>query len=298
MLPLNKKVDEESSFSHEIKWDGFRVLAYLEGEVILESRNGQVLNARFPQIPPALKTVGQALVLDGEVVALGKEGKPDFSLLKGNAAGRAPLLYVVFDLLFWRGKSICALPWRKRREILEDLLKRQEAVFLSPILEGDQSSCLELVTEAGLEGVVSKEVNSPYLPGQRSHYWRKQKRRRTLDCVVVGLRRKNGGVRSLCLALYNLDGTLCYVGGVGSGLGEAEMAFLPQAADLLARTTPAVINPPPSQDLVTWFEPHLVAEIEYLELTSSGKLRHPVFLRFRFDKEAQACLKGAEGFDG
>ncbi|NLJ79650.1 MAG: hypothetical protein GX335_01325 [Firmicutes bacterium] len=296
MLPVLKEIGDESQFQHEIKWDGFRALAYVEKEVSLESRNGHELNSRFPQLLPGLKGLGQCLVLDGEIVALGKKGLPEFSLLKG-PFDEIPLIYIAFDLLFRRGRSLCHLPWGQRRQMLEELLRPQKQIYMSPLLEGDLKTCFQLAQQAGLEGIVSKQINSPYLAGERSHFWRKKKIRRTLDCVVAGLNYRKNRLRSLSLALYNLEGALFYIGSVGSGLGFEEIEFFEKAGNALARPAPPLRNPPEIRNSIIWLEPRLVVEIKYLEMTPQEKVRHPVFLRLRSDKDASRCIWGGNKFD-
>jgi bifunctional non-homologous end joining protein LigD len=292
MLPVDEPVPpNDEGFIHEIKWDGYRALAYLdERGATLESRNGRNLNSRFPNVAEALKELGIHAVVDGEIVAFSKEGQVDFSLLRSRKPD-SRICYVVFDLLSLRGEDLCPRPWLERRQQLETMVQEQGRVFLSPLLPGSASECLTFAAEHRLEGIVSKLRDSPYLPGVRSRAWRKQKIRRSLDCILAGVRMGQGKVRSLAAAVYTKDRSLLYLGNVGSGFSESEMDFVRQAMDILPRAPRCpCLNPPQENGSWQWYQPLAVFEVEYSELTPAKRLRHPVFLRFRLDKEAKECV--------
>jgi bifunctional non-homologous end joining protein LigD len=295
MLPLDQPLKEERGFIHEIKWDGFRVLAYLDGErVLLESRRGHSLNGRFPHLAEWLGSQGWQGVLDGEVTAFDAQGRPDFSLLRRSPQPRQ-VCYAVFDVLTWAGELLCSRPWLERRRVLERHVKAEGLVFLSPLLPGSLRDNLELAAEQRWEGIVSKQEQSPYLPGVRSAWWRKHKIRRSLEGVVFGVKCHSGEARSLALGLYLSDGRFWYVGSVGSGLGRREQEFLHHASGMLPAESPAALNSPANEDgSWIWLKPHLVAEVEYLEITPQLRLRHPVFVRFRFDKKPEECRLAGE----
>lgn len=289
MLPLDQPLRDEKGFIHEIKWDGFRVLAYLDrGEVLLESRNGHSLNQRFAQLLPELEKVGGTKVFDGEVVAFNQEGEVDFSSLRTHRP-LSPIFYIVFDLLFLEGEDLCAKPWFERRQCLDSIVSEDGLVRISPLLPDNLSSALAVAKGHGLEGIISKEKNSPYLPGSRSPLWRKQKFIKTLDCIMVGLKLMDDRIRSMAVALYQSEGTLFYLGNVGSGLSYKELSFLEQSLELLTSDQCPLVNPPVASEEWIWLKPLVVVEIEYLELTPAKRLRHPVFLRFRFDKDPKEC---------
>lgn len=290
MLPVYGPVSKDVDFTHELKWDGYRVLAHVDADdVVLLSRNGHSLNDRFPRIVDSLKKRKLQSILDGEVVALTAEGKVDFSLLHRRSPV-AHVCYIVFDVLQVQGQSLCPRPWMERRQHLEDLLPSEGVLLLSPLLPGSAKDNLAFAISQGFEGIVSKRRDSPYLPGTRSSTWLKQKRRRSLDCVFVGIKKTQGRLRSAAVGAYGDDGSLLYLGNVGSGFGEGELNFLEEAVWTLGtlKHCPCV-NPPTLKDHWIWCKPFLVLEIEYFELTPSRRLRHPVFRRFRFDKEARDC---------
>lgn len=291
MLPVEEPAPpDDLEFIHETKWDGYRVLAYLDGDVRLESRRGRNLNPLFPSVAERLSQLGLQAVLDGEVVALNKEGQVDFSLLQSRCPKKRTC-YIVFDVLFLQGEDFCERPWLERRKYLESVITNQGTVMLSPLLPGSAAESLSFAAEHHLEGIVSKDRNSPYLPGVRSPAWRKQKIRRSLDCIVIGVKMGKGRIRSLAAAVYRSDGSLLYLGNVGSGFSLRELDFIRKAIDILPRTPRCLCtNPPGAPGDWLWFKPLLVLEVEYTELTPAKRLRHPVFRRFRFDKEAKDCL--------
>ncbi len=297
MLPVTQSTHTgEEEFIHEIKWDGYRVLAHLQDATVsLHSRNGRNLNRYFPQVVEELRKSGLQAIFDGEVVALNKEGRVDFSLLKASLNSAAAICYVIFDLLYLHGENYCPRPWVERRNQLECLIQNQGIIFLSPILPGSASDGLSFAVENQLEGIVSKHKQSPYLPGVRSPYWRKQRVTKSLDCVLVGAKVERKTIRSIAVALYTADGSLFYLGNVGSGLTQRDLDFLQEAGGMLESSSDQspCSNPPWSSVAWIWYKPLVVVEVEYFELTSSKRLRHPVFKHFRFDKDPHDCVMEA-----
>ena len=296
MFPSSEPLFNEAGFVHEIKWDGYRALAYLGHDVEVRSRNGHLLNSKFPDLISVLHSMSnRKMVLDGEIVSFNEEGIPDFSLLQhGAREAKGELVYVVFDLLYLDGDILCQRPWKQRRTYLNELTQESKALTLSPVFSHSREEVLEAVNNLGLEGVVSKHEHSPYLPGEHSLYWRKLKRVKTADCVLVGYLESGNSVRSLCLAQYSSDRELLYIGKAGSGLGETEKNFVKEASSLLNTSNCPVTNPPSIRDNIIWFQPKIVAEVEYLEFTPQFRLRHAVFRRFRWDKVPSQCVIGGE----
>lgn len=296
MLPVSEPVlPGEEGFIHEIKWDGYRVLAHLQaGKVNLQSRNGRYLNRYFPQLVEELGERGLEAILDGEVVALTKEGRVDFSLLRSSQGSTASICYIVFDLLYLHGEDFCPRPWLERRRQLENLISDQGSVLLSPLLPGSAADALAFIRENQLEGIVSKSRDSPYLPGTRSPYWRKQRVKKSLDCILVGAKIEGSSIRSIAVALYTADGSLFYLGNVGSGLTQRDRDFLRQAEGMLVEGSGKhqcpCLNPPLNSISWIWYRPLVVVEVEYFELTQAKRLRHPVFKYFRFDKAPKDCI--------
>lgn len=267
--------------SFEIKWDGYRALARVEGGgCALTSRHGRDLTADFPSLQ-GLGTAVKELpaVLDGEVVALDRQGRSRFDQLR---RGRGPVVYVAFDLLVVGGVPVMHHPWHERRARLEASVAASASVLLSPVVRGAGRSLYRAVVEQELEGMMAKDQNGPYLPGKRSRYWLKIRNTRTLDCVIAGFTRGRGqSLGALVVGCYGEDG-LVLLGHVGTGFSEGE------AVDLLARLRARTPQPAGGKGVV-WVEPDLVCSVEYLELMPGLKLRQAVFRGLRSGVDPTSC---------
>ena len=187
----------------EIKWDGFRAIAYVDDNWSLKSRNGKELKNNFPELSELTKAA-KDLVVDGEIVVM-REGKPDFQALleRGQAisageiqrqAERMPAEYVVFDILEKDGKPLIKLPLMERKKILEDSLKESTHVILSDFIEAKGEAYYKLILEKDLEGIIAKKKDSQYEEGLRTGSWLKIKKVKTCDAIIFGYTR-GGGVR-------------------------------------------------------------------------------------------------------
>ncbi|MEW6724315.1 MAG: ATP-dependent DNA ligase [Bacillota bacterium] len=262
----------------EVKWDGFRCLAYTggaldtPGPLRLQSRNQRDITARYPGVASIWRQVRGAAVIDGELVAF-KDGRPDFQcLLRGNT----PPVFLAFDLLWAEGVNFTGHPLEKRRERLASLIEPGGPLILSEVVPEKGRSFFRAVAERGLEGIMAKELGSPYRPGQRSQYWLKVRNVRRLNAVIGGVSSRDGiHISSLHLGLYQ-GPDLVWVGRVGSGLGQREDAALRQ---ILAYQERSPFVNPVSRDekTVIWVRPERVCRVEYLEFTRDRVLRHPVF---------------------
>jgi bifunctional non-homologous end joining protein LigD len=284
-------------WAFEPKWDGFRALARVDGgAATFRSRNDNDLTTRFAA---AARAVGLALrspsaVLDGEVCALDETGRSGFGLLQ---QGAGTLVFVAFDVLELDGEPLIARPYSERREVLERLLDTTVAgVLLSPSF-ADGAALERAARDHGLEGVVAKQVDSPYRPGRRSSEWLKLKLKSRQELVIAGYTRGQGrrssGIGALVLGVRAADG-LRYAGNVGTGFTDGELDRLESLLKPLARPTTPFADEPKMpkvrQGDVTWVEPSLVAEIEFAEWTRDGRLRAPVFLGLREDKVADGVV--------
>src|SRR4030043_826721 len=218
----------------EIKWDGFRAIAYVNEELSLRSRNGKELKYNFPELEE-LKLLTRNVVLDGEIVVM-KEGKPDFQALleRGQAvspveielqAKRSPVVYVVFDILEKDAVSLVNLPLTERKRILGNSVREGKHVLLSDFVEEKGEAYYKVALEKGLEGLMAKKKGSPYEPGARSGNWLKIKKLRSCDCVVFGYTKGTGAraetFGALLLGLYDHEHKPMYVGKVGTGFSES-----------------------------------------------------------------------------
>ncbi|MEY2433241.1 MAG: bifunctional non-ous end joining protein LigD [Acidimicrobiaceae bacterium] len=293
---------DEAGWAFEIKWDGVRVLSGIgEGKVRLRSSNGNDITGRYPELQALAEALeGHSVILDGEVVAFDDQGRPSFGRLQqrmhlANAAEvrrRAetmPITYVVFDLLQLDGNDLISLPYLERRRLLTELVPDDGCWTVPAHREDDGATLLAAVAERGLEGIVAKKVDSPYVPGKRSTSWVKVKARLRQEFVIGGWqpgeRGREGKLGSLLVGVHE-DGRLRYSGKVGTGFTMRELTRL---GDLLAplETDSSPFDTPvprPIERVATWVRPELVAEVEFGEWTEEGILRHPSYMGLRDDK--------------
>lgn len=285
----------------ELKWDGLRALVVGDAaKVRLISRNGNDMSATYPELTDRACWPEGNFAADGEIIAVGPAGRPDFGLLQGRmnltkaadvakAQVSTPVRLMLFDLLFDGGADLRRLPLRERRTRLENFFHPSGCpVELSEVIDGDIAHILASAEELGLEGVMAKRTDGRYV-GQRSRSWLKLKFGRTQEVVVGGWRPGKGerenSVGSLLLGIP--DGAkLRYVGRVGSGFSTRELKELRQQLDALPRkTSPFGEVPAADASDAHWVSAKLVGEVAYGEWTGSGKLRHPVWRGWRPDKK-------------
>ena len=296
-LPVN-----EDGWGFEIKWDGMRAIAFLDGDRLrLQSSRLADVTVSFPELADLPAALGvQSAVLDGELVAFDEEGRPSFGLLQQRMhvtnladvrrrAAAVPVTYVVFDLLALDGNDLTGEPLTERRRVLEALLPPGPRWRVATYQVGDGDALLAAAEEHGLEGVMAKRLDSRYEVGRRSPAWRKVKVRRRQELVVGGWHPGQAGRAGLVGSLhvgYHEDGALRYAGRVGSGFTGAELTRVGRLLAGLATDT-CPFDPPPPR-LVTrtahWVRPELVAEVAFGSWTTDGVLRHPVYIGLRSDK--------------
>ena len=289
----------------EPKLDGYRVLAFVAGATVrLRSRRGLELTAQFPEIVAELAALGaDRMILDGEVVVLGPDGRPSFNALQNRAQRRGaqelaraqretPAIFVCFDLLHFAGIDTRGAPYEDRRRYLAQCLLPSahiQLIHASP----DAETLYAAAIGGGYEGVVAKRRDSLYQPGQRVAAWLKVKPVRSAEFVIGGWTRGKGAREPLGALLlgYWQDGALEYAGHVGSGLDDAAVAELTQRGRELTRKQSPFAHKPPLHRPTTWLEPRLVAEVTFLDWTPAGLLRAPVFLRLRDDVPPQSITR-------
>lgn len=279
----------------EVKWDGYRAIAETGKKgALLYSRNQLPLAGRFPPVAKALKELSGEAVLDGEIVAVDKDGVPRFQLLQDyRRTGRGYLVYYVFDILFYRGRDLTGLPLLKRKELLKTLLPAAGHVRLSQHVREDGVAFFEAAKKKGLEGIVAKHSRSVYRPGARSSRWLKIKNRVTQDCVIAGYTQPRGAGRyfgSLVLGVFE-KGRLVYAGHSGGGSGGADPGLIFEKLRPLAQKKCPFTTRPPEDTPVTWLKPELVCEVAFTEWTADGLLRQPALLRLRDDKNARDAVR-------
>ena len=289
---------DDDRWAYEIKWDGVRAIAYVDGgRLRLASRNGRDITPRYPELRELGRALaGREVVLDGEVVAFGPDGRPSFQRLQGrmhltseHAVRRLsqsePVAYIIFDVLWLDGHSLCGLPYTERRVCLHELGLAGPTWQAPANHVGDGAAMLAASRERGLEGIIAKRLDSTYTPGRRSTAWVKVKNVRETDVVVGGWLegegRRNGRLGALVVGFYE-DGELRYAGRVGSGFDEAELSRVGGLLAPLARDdSPFSGRQPPRE--THFVQPRLVTRVAYGEWTQARTLRHPVYKGLRDD---------------
>jgi bifunctional non-homologous end joining protein LigD len=300
MAVLTAEPFDDDEWLFEVKWDGHRCLANLGRATRLTSRTTRDMTAQFPELIDLHRQLAaRNAVVDGEIVALDRNGRPSFERMQdrfhrtpeelARNKGKVPVQFLAFDLLWLDGQPLLDLPLVERRARLAEVLVETRDIRLSQVVEGAGVDFFEQVKALQLEGIVAKRAASPYRPGTRSHDWRKVKALCLQDCVIVGWTPGKGGraatLGSLLLAVYD-DGRLRYAGNVGTGFTNA---FL---ADLLARLEELQVPRPmfegfegtPRPRGARFVRPELVCEVEYLRWTEDNKLRASSFKGLRPDK--------------
>ncbi|MGF6781694.1 DNA ligase D [Paraburkholderia sp. GAS334] len=298
LATLVERPPQGAPWSYEIKFDGYRILCRIErNHVTLFTRNGHDWTDRMPTLAKALARlpVDDAWI-DGEVVMMNEAGTPDFAALQNAFARRrtAGIKYFAFDLLFVDGHDLRSQPLRERRAALHATLRdcKSAHVRFSEAFEQDAHSLLASARRMGLEGLVGKRLDRPYVEG-RSTDWVKVKCVSRQEFVVGGFTRSKGaksGVQSLLLGVHESDGSLRYAGAVKSPSRptlrvEVERGLRPVRS-------PAFFNPPPpARDReIIWTRPEMVVEVSFLEWTPAGELRQAVFHGLREDKPASQIV--------
>ncbi len=299
----------DSQWLYEPKLDGYRAIAFIEGNTArLQSRRGIDLTSFFPEVVADLgaQAVGQ-MVLDGELVVLGSDGRPSFNALQNRAQLKTPreideaqrntpAVFVAFDLLHFAGMNLRAAPYLDRRRYLSQCLLPAGHIQLVHASR-DAEALYAAAMESGFEGIVGKRIDSRYEPGRRSRSWMKIKSSKTAEFVVGGYTTGKGARESLGALLlgYWKGGKLHYAGHVGSGLTDAIVTDLRRKFADWSLKKPPFTPKPALHRPTTWLQPKMVVEVSFSEWTPDGLLRAPVFMRVRDDIEAKDVKAGPEG---
>jgi DNA ligase D-like protein (predicted ligase) len=301
MLATIGRCFDSAAHLFEVKWDGIRMLAFVGGDTVrLQNRKLTDETARYPEVVAALKRLPGEFILDGEVVVF-EGGRPRFEkVLERELVASAELIarrsqslpatYVAFDILFQDGRRLLEEPLSRRKTMLEALFDERvnDALLPTPWVREHGRAYFEEAVARGLEGVVAKALESPYLPGKRTRYWIKAKAQRAVELAVLGMVREagSGRVRSLVLGACRQSGWV-WLGNVGSGLDEKTLKALATDLEPLAGEKPPGFEAVGGGEIY-WLKPALVARVKYLELTNQGRLRAPVFLGW-VDQRPETC---------
>jgi DNA ligase D-like protein (predicted ligase) len=292
---------DSDDYLFEVKWDGIRALAFFgPGLARLQGRKLTDTTDRYPEIVEGLRALEGEGILDGEIVVLDDEGRPDFQRVlvreqtRGERAAREksrahPAVYIAFDLLYRDGEWLLDRPLAERRRLLSELLVKPPSPLVeSAFVTGRGTALFEETKARDLEGIFAKRLDSRYLPGQRTQDWRKMKVRRKVDAVLVGLVRERGAKRIKSLVLASpREGKLVWIGNAGSGIDQSTLESLETALEgMRSPSPPGFEAEAPGQ--IEWVAPRLVVRVEYSGLTRERRLRQPVFVGF-VDKRPDQC---------
>ncbi|HSV13244.1 MAG TPA: non-homologous end-joining DNA ligase [Tepidisphaeraceae bacterium] len=296
------------NYTFEFKWDGVRAICYHDGSsrnFRIESRNQLDITRRYPELHALADALGKSpAILDGEIVSLDDAGRPSFAKLQHRMhlngpseivrlSKSEPVFYVLFDVLYTRGRLVLNEPYSARREMLQELTLAGAHWQITPAHVGEGKTMLDAARRNGLEGLVAKRLDSIYIPGKRSPAWRKIKIIQRQEFVIGGyIPEKTGAsnrIGALLTGYYDCDGKLRFAGKVGTGLSAADHA------PLLKQLTRHPIAKSPFADPVPrgsiFNEPTIVAEIEYRRWPEGGSLQHASYKGLRMDKNAREVVK-------
>ncbi len=289
--------DGDVDWQFEIKWDGYRAIAFGGRKFHLQGRRPGDITADFPEISGLGEVMPEA-ILDGELVVFDEDGRPDFQLMQSRRDRRLSASFMIFDLLWLDGVDLRPSPYLDRRRALDQLDLEGPSWSVPERIDATLEEAMAVTSELGLEGIVAKDPDSPYVEGSRSRYWRKVKHVRRQEFVVGGWLPGKGHRESTLGAILVGYGApdargLRYAGRVGTGLDDRLLA------GLAPRLEAAEMPEPPfaSRDLdaipsgARWCEPAQVVEVRFTQWTREGRLRNPVFLGFRPDKRPEEVVR-------
>ena len=288
---------DDPGWVFEDKYDGFRMIAEIErGKVTLYSRNGKIISRSYIEVAKALEGVESDGVIDGELVAIGKDGVSHFQLLQNALRREAKLLYCVFDLMFENGVDLRKQPLLERKKRLKAILPRDKLIAFSGHRKANGRKFFAEAERKGLEGIMAKRADSAYASESRTPDWLKIKTAKRQEVVIAGFtapRRTRPFFGALVLAVRENDAWR-YIGHVGTGFSHKTLKEL--HAELVKLRAPKSPFPAKVKDegVTTWVNPSLVAEVKFAEWTSKGEMRQPVYLGLRADKKANDVVRERE----
>lgn len=299
------KLPTGSQWTWEIKLDGYRALTVKSGKrVTLYSRLENFLNVKFPYIADALATLPDETVVDGELVALDDNGRPDFNMMQKFRSAASRIHYYIFDMLILKGRDLASLPLSERRAFLKAQIRvADERIRIMDYVEADSDQILHAVREQKLEGIIGKRADSAYEAGQRSGNWIKYRLNSGQEFVIGGYTPGSHGLDALIVGYY--DGKdLKFVAKVRNGFMPATRRKLFEQLQPLRSDKCPFVNLPETHKgrwgegltaekmkQCIWLKPKLVAQIEFLEWTGADHLRHAKFVGIRDDKQAHLVVK-------
>lgn len=297
-------VPEGEQWIHQVKWDGVRILTYYDGNVVrLFNRKRNERTVNYPELQDIRSYCSaESVILDGEMIALGADGKPSFhEVMRRDGIRRAdrvaaaaklvPVAYMVFDVLYYNGAWVTGRTLKERSELLQSILKPERRVQLVPSFP-DGEALFRLMKEQGMEGIVSKDSNSAYALDGKDERWVKVKNYGDLLAVIGGFTLNSGVVNAVLVGVYDRQGQLYYIGHVGTGrLARSEWAALTDKLKPLLIGMKPFANEHPEMKGAYWVEPRFVVKVQYTEWRwKEGRtLRQPSIQAF-VDADPADCV--------
>jgi len=305
LLLRTSKLSEGDHWAYEIKWDGYRAIAFKTGgKVYLRSRNDNDFALQYPGVTLALSSLPDDTVIDGEIVALDKSGRPSFNVLQNYGTAQAPVFYYVFDVLIFKGMDLRGETLAARRAILTKLIgKLKEPVRESSILDASLTDIIASVKSQGLEGVVAKRLDSRYESGQRSGVWQKMRINQGQEFVIGGYTVGGRTFDALVFGYYE-GKKLLFAAKTRNGFTPPLREALMRKFNGLEQVDCPFDNLPEKREGrwgqgitaakmkdCRWLKPILVAQFEFVEWTPDNHLRHSHFVALRTDKKATDVIR-------
>lgn len=298
---------DNEEWQYEVKWDGYRALAVLNEETVeLLSRNNKSFNDRFYPIYKLLQNWKINAVFDGEILVLDKKGISNFGTLQNwRSEADGELVFYVFDILWYEGKSLTGLTLVERQAILNEVLPTDEdRIRISKVFNTNGIDFFDAAGRIGLEGIMAKRKSSTYLVNKRSKDWLKIKVARRQEVIIAGFTRNEDTSKlfsSLILAVWE-NKELTYVGKVGTGFSDADQQkMMAQFEPYIVKKSPFTVAPDVNKlsrfqhrqlnAKATWMKPELVCEVAFTEVTDDGVFRHPSFQGMRNDKKPKEVIR-------
>jgi DNA ligase D-like protein (predicted ligase) len=302
-LPV-ETIPEGSLWTYELKLDGYRLVAVKTADrVTLYSRGGTDLSKRFERVRAALSALPDETVIDGELVALDEQGKPNFNLLQNFRSAESHIMFYAFDVLVRRGEDLTKQALSKRREVLASTVKLHDHVGISQVSSQSAEEILSFVKSHGLEGIIAKRMDSVYEPGRRSGLWVKHRSNLSQEFVIGGYVPSHLGVDSIVIGVYR-DKQLRYAARVRAGFVPLTRRQVFERIQPLEMARCPFVNLPEKDagrwglgltaekmKECVWIKPRILAEIAFLEWTGADHLRHSKFLRLRDDKNPRSVVR-------
>jgi bifunctional non-homologous end joining protein LigD len=326
LATLIDKPFDNKEWVFEVKWDGVRAILFLhktKGISKIVSRNGKTITHRYPEIIEAVKSSSaiiinckESIILDGEIVVLNKEGRPDFQSHQRRMnvdsikdveklSHKMPATYYLFDILYIDGRNLQSLSFLERQKNLSDVIvqtmknNNNNRIRISDFVDERGIDIFQRIKSMDLEGIIAKNKYSKYIQGARSTNWLKIKNIKSQDCVVIGYTRGEGNRQryfgSLLLAIYDIqEKELRFAGHTGSGFDFGQLnEIYSKFQQMKIERCPAKYISYTNREPV-WIRPELVAEIKFSGWTKEKIMRSPIFLRFRDDKRPEECIMEKE----